>query len=367
MKVGIMSMQRIVNYGSYLQAYALKSYVKNMGHQVEFVDYFVEKPLTQFVSATKNSGIKRLLKMLSPSYRRYRREQIRMNQSFKKFYDCFVEDFLPTLGIRSERNYCPQVDVLIIGSDEVFNCTQSGVEVGFSRQLFGKDHQAKRLISYAASFGSTTLDELVNLKISDDIAKLLKSFHSISVRDENSASITSALTAQSPLQHIDPVLLYEFPEINTISIDKSNYIIVYAYAGRISDTETRIITKFAQKNNKKILALGYFQPFCDEYILANPLEVLAYIKNADYVITDTFHGTVFSIKYQVPFCTIVRDSNKNKLTDLLKRFDLIDRTLFNVNDLDNILSTSLDSDAIKHKISKYQGDAKNYLNESFNF
>ena len=93
------------------------------------------------------------------------------------------------------------------------------------------------------------------------------------------------------------------------------------------------IRRFAEQKNKKILSLGFYQPFCDEYILASPLEVLAYIKHADYIVTDTFHGTVFSIKYQKKFGTIIRDSNRQKLGDLMHRFDVANRQ---ITDLENI-------------------------------
>lgn len=99
-----------------------------------------------------------------------------------------------------------------------------------------------------------------------------------------------------------------------------DYVIVYAYSGRITDEETAAIQEFAHKRGKKTLFIGVRQAFTDEYICVDPFTMLAYFINADYVITDTFHGTVFSIKYQIPFTTIIRESNKEKLSDLLLSF-----------------------------------------------
>ena len=66
---------------------------------------------------------------------------------------------MPLLGITDEMNYNPTLDCLVIGSDEVFNCIQKNSNVGYSTELFGKDNRADRLITYAASFGNTTLEK----------------------------------------------------------------------------------------------------------------------------------------------------------------------------------------------------------------
>lgn len=83
-----------------------------------------------------------------------------MNCTFQEFSKAYNEHFLPKLNVKMEYNICPKLDALVIGSDEVFNCTQPGNKVGFSRQLFGKNNNAGKVVSYAASFGSTTYEKL---------------------------------------------------------------------------------------------------------------------------------------------------------------------------------------------------------------
>ena len=234
MIVGIMSMQRVRNYGSFLQAFGLKKIIESMGHTVKFVDYKAEVPLTGNDVGEKNENIiLRIMRMLSPNYRAYRKKQIKLNSTFTNFCNTYDREFLPELGVGKEYVYTPKVDVLIIGSDEVFNCTQKGKQVGYSLQLFGKDNQANSLISYAASFGNTTLEKLNKYNVTAEIAYALKQFNDISVRDQNSADIIEKLCGFKPKRHIDPVLLYDFPEVDNIHICLKDYIVVYAYADRI--------------------------------------------------------------------------------------------------------------------------------------
>lgn len=369
MEVGIMSMQRVENYGSFLQAYGLKKEIEKLGHTVQFVDYQVEPSVVlseeEQKSGTANSKILKAFHMLSPAYRAWRKKQIKMNSTFQEFSKAYNEQFLPKLNvIKKEYNICPKLDVLVIGSDEVFNCTQPGSKVGFSRQLFGKNNNAKKVISYAASFGSTTYEKLEQYHIAEEVGELLSQFYSISVRDENSRKIVETLCDFFPASHIDPVLLYDFSEVDSISIPMDNYIVVYAYADRIKGKEAEAIREFAKRENKKILSLGFYQPFCDEYVLASPLEVLAYIKYADYVITDTFHGTVFSIKYQKKFGTIIRDSNRQKLGDLMERFDVTKRQICELEGLRQIMVSELDKEKVKNILFTNQKAGRAYLKEN---
>lgn len=299
--------------------------------------------------------------MLSPSYRRWREEQICANQSFSDFEQKFVQQYLPQLGVTAIRNECPQLDVLVVGSDEVFNCTQAGDVVGYSRQLFGAEHQAKKLISYAASFGATTLEKLNMYGIQNEIRDYLERFEALSLRDKNSLEIVEALCGIKAQYHIDPVLLYDFPEVDEIQIQLKDYIVVYAYAGRIKDEEAMEIRRFARRKGKMLISLGFWQTFCDDFVLASPLETLAYIRDADYVITDTFHGSVFSIKYQKKFGTIIRESNSQKLSDLLSQFGMQSHQILDISEMAWVLEQRIEQEKIRECIENKQEAAKRYL------
>lgn len=366
MKVGIMSMQRIINYGSFLQAYGLKKTIESLGHTVEFVDYEINPPIAVDETYEKSNKffdkILRGIKIIfSAKYRKRRNDDIRQNLAFSEYYKKFSNEWLPVLGVTNIKNITPVLDVLVIGSDEVFNCTQSGEAVGYSLQLFGKDNKANRIITYAASFGNTNIEKLYKYGIEKEIGNLLSKFDAISIRDENSHKIVEQISSIKPIDNVDPVIISDYAKEVPDFINMKDYIVVYAYSGRINEYEAKKIQEFAHKHGKKTLSIGVMQSFTDEYINADPFTMLAYIKNADYVVTDTFHGTVFSIKFQIPFATIIRDSNREKLSDLLKKFNLTDRQVDNINDLDNVLLHNLDKEKIINQISRYKKESINYL------
>lgn len=112
MKVGIMSMQRVENYGSFLQSFGLKKTIENMGHNVVFVDYTIEKPI---VAYEKPSFLYRLMREIY---------HLILEKVFKKenMLRLYRKKYLPLLGASKKKNIRDNVDVLVIGSDEVFNC-----------------------------------------------------------------------------------------------------------------------------------------------------------------------------------------------------------------------------------------------------
>ena len=189
-------------------------------------------------------------------------------------------------------------------------------------------------------------------KIDNEIKDLLQGFKNISVRDENSYNIVNELTQQKPIISLDPVLVYDFNVSNNTAVDINNYIILYAYTGRISRTEEKIIKRFAKKNNKKIVSIGFYQRIADKNIIINPFDIFSYFRNADFVITDTFHGSIFAIKTHTNFCTLIRNGNKNKVYDMLRRLDKTDRIIEDLNSIDEMYRDKIDfknTDAIIKK------------------
>ncbi|WP_294407005.1 polysaccharide pyruvyl transferase family protein [uncultured Clostridium sp.] len=374
-KIGIMSMQRVYNYGSFLQGYGLKSLIEELGCEVEFVDYHVGKCLIN--DDNKHKGFKRLLSnsRVASKLVEYAEFKAPMKEKIKfiRYKKNYAKNNFPALGIKKEFNYNPKLDVLVIGSDEVFNCVQSNPNVGFSPELFGANNNAKKIMSYAGSFGNTTVEKLKRYNVDEEVGNLLSKFDSISVRDNNSGKIVEKLTGRKPNYNLDPVLAYDYMnkcKDKIKDIKDKDYIILYGYSGRFNSEECKKIKEYAKRNNKKIYCFGGVQEVCDKFIDCSPFEVLSYFKNADGVITDTFHGTIFSIITKRNFATVIRKShgsgygNEEKLTDLLRRTKLVNRIATNIEDISKLLSENIDYTETFNILEEERKNTKEYLKKN---
>ncbi len=371
MKIGIMSMQRILNYGSILQAYSLKRIVESLGYDVEFVDYSIEPNIYE-----RNSVYSKLRYIPKNFIRKYLNGNIFM----EKIKKCLQEDyehrrdfisFYPKMGLDYKYKVKSKVDILIIGSDEVFNCLQKGNTVGYSLELFGKNNKAQRIITYAASFGSTTIEGLEKYNVIDEIKTCLMKIDDFSLRDENSVKIVKSLTSRNVKVHLDPVLIGDIEKEKWNECNIDNYILLYGYYKRFTEEECEQIMKFAHQRHLKVIALGEKQNRYDEYISCRPDELIGFFKNAEYIITDTFHGTIFSIITHKRFLTIPRKSidgtggNEEKINSLLKVFGLKKRICYNCSNIEEIIDSQIDYIMID-LIRKHEKEKTiNYLKSNF--
>ena len=363
MKVGILSMQRVCNYGSLLQAYALKKTIENLGNECSFLD--IKKGIDLDCHATaKNANPKRSKKLIADKL---------STQGFKAFVSffhrrlynkIFKNRFFKILGLPKEMQPHGKFDLVVIGSDEVFNFAQK-TSWGFSKQLFGEDINANKIISYAASFGWTTMKDVVDNQLEDELSDALKNMSAISVRDKNSETIIKSLSDKQVVLSLDPTLIYDFEKEMTNNFHIDNYMILYSYTGRTdSEEEIKAIQAFAKEHNKKIISLGFYHHWCDKNIIADPFKVLSYFKNADYIVTDTFHGTIFSIKFNKRFCTIIRDSNSEKLSFLLSQFNLLDRTASKAEEISDILKTPINYSEAEQLLDQEARNSLKYIKDS---
>lgn len=356
MKVAILSMQQVKNYGSFLQAYSLKHNIELLGHTCDFINIVPGEQLGAY-KISKFHKIKLLIQRLVGI------DFIKRLKTIKRFQMRFSREFLPELGVKPGENK-KHYDVVVVGSDEVFNCAQV-TWFGFSRQLFGAGLNADKVISYAGSFGATTIEKLRELGIKDVVANLLSKMDKISIRDANSFDMVKVLTGIPPEKHSDPVLIYNYDHLLPSTVPLKDYMIVYTYPGRIKDkAEIAAIKFFAKSKGLKLISIGHYFSWCDDVVVPHPFEVLAYFKNASYIVTDTFHGSVFSIKYNRSFATIVRGMNNNKLTHLLEQFNLVSRIVRDLDDLPQILETPIDYVSVNEKIENETARSIEYLKEN---
>lgn len=351
MKIGILSMQKVMNYGSFLQGFALKKTIEELGHECEFVDIEYGKIFPE-LKRTPSFLVKKIFE------RYFKWDVITRLHYTREFQKRFNLEFFGLLGVN--KHTIKHFDTVVIGSDEVFNFSQR-VPWGYTPQLYGKVSNADKVISYAGSFGHTTLKNIEYYGVKDEIKSSLCSMAAISVRDDNSYEIVKKLTGISPFVHVDPVLMFDYlPYVKVPNL--KDYIVVYSYPNRIKNKkEISAIKSFARKHNKKLISIGFYFPWCDETVIPTPFEVLGYIKQADYIVTDTFHGSVMSLKFNRPFVALVRNTNKQKMTSLLSQFALGNRILEDVKLLEKTMMKKIDYSAVNSQLEFERERSLDYL------
>lgn len=369
-KVCILSMQRVENMGSLLQAYALKKTLENMGCEVEFLDIQPNAAddklrngrYLDFSAGQGLSGLRKLQRKLKKIDKYIiNRIKVKFNsRTQKRYFDEFRQNVLHI--DKTSAHY----DICVIGSDEVFGC-MSKVEWGFTTQLFGNVKEAERVITYAASCGPTRFQDLPE-KVVFRIQEAFERISSFSVRDKNTFEFVKKLTGKRAQEHLDPVLIYDFSsEVEQADMPKipKRYCIIYSYPNRFNDQkEAEAIKEFCDKHKLIPVTLGGRQYWANRYITCSPFQCLKLFEKADFIITDTFHGTIFSAKYAKKFAVLVRESNYNKLSDLIVRLGIEEHWMRDIGELEEKYAVSKNTEHIQEVIDAGKEASIAYLQKN---
>lgn len=344
LRVGILTFHYGINHGSYLQSYALFKTLENLGHNVEIINYgnFMRR-LREYKVFLITKNIKTLI------------NNMRKIRKFKKSHKKFkLGKPLFTHKEVQRKHY----DAIVIGSDEVWNFNNPLFNFNYDPIYFGHNLSVNKIIAYAPSFGNVS----VKSKVPQGVIEGLKRFNAVSVRDENSQRIIEKILGYKPDIVLDPTFLYNF-DGEEIEPPYKNYILVYATGLKQKYIEK--LKEFGRKQNKKIISIGYKNNWCSiNVITLDPFEWLGYFKNADYVITNTFHGSIYSVIYKKQFISIPHRSKKNKIMSFAKLLSL--KNIFIDGDLSLLLNKRVEYDKVIEKIDFLQKKSIKYLMENLN-
>jgi hypothetical protein len=319
MTIGIVTLYNYFNFGAFLQALAMQNAVEALGGQPQFVN--LRTP--QFL------------------YRRWRMIAYRTFATCdpkKMFFNTqrlgAYEEAFAMLKV-APRPYATDpmsYEAVVIGSDEVWNVKNPAFHC--APQFFGNDIEADRIVSYAPSCGQATYKDLAEYP---GAREGLSKMFAVSGRDQNTVDTVARLTGRTPAKVLDPTFIsdlrsYEQP------VDERGYILVYTY--RFKKDEVEKTREFARRCGKKLLSAGFYQDWCDRSLLVSPMQFLSLIKNADHVITNTFHGTVFSILYGKSLAVFA--ANKQKVLDLLAELRLLRHNASAVQALHSVVDQEID-------------------------
>ena len=360
MKVYILSMQQVNNYGSVLQAYSLKKMIEGLGGKVEFLAIKHGKNEKLNLQCAKNDIDKK-----NDSWMKIQLNRIKGKIHGRKLRQMFSE-FRNSTGLNSVGGD-EKVDVCVIGSDEVFNCMQKS-KWGFSSQLFGNVESAQKVITYAASCGSTKVDQLSD-ELREAIKNAMSNLSDISVRDKNTADFVKAVSGKQIVYNLDPVAVGDFDEeIRNAKVESKlpdKYCIVYSYAERFDNPEEiRAISEYCKEHALKIVAPFGRQKWIPSYETLAPFELLKAFQNAECIVTDTFHGTLFGAKFGNRMAVLIRESNQNKLEDLIQRLQIQNHVIKDVSQLSTVLNMDLDKKIIYEILSQERVRSLKYLKEN---
>ena len=361
-------MQKVQNFGSLLQSYSLKKLLESLGAEVHFIDIerneeddkVVGNIRLEFVNEMeKTGGLLQKVKKID----RYAINRIKIREIANR-QDAIFEDFRKyQLKIKECDNEL-LYDLCIIGSDEVFNCMTPS-SWGFTSQLFGNVRQAEEVITYAASCGATKYTQL-NLEMVGIIKNAFEKVSGFSARDMNTKEFIEQLTSNPVENHLDPVWVGDFQdelERTSITVElPKRYCIIYSYYNRIHDKkEIKDILRFCKEKELEPIALGAPQMWLKNYVAVSPFEMLKIFQNADFIITDTFHGTIFSEKFNGHFAVLSRDSNKNKLSDLVKKINAENHVITDFSKLDEAYKVYRERTNVQKLVKKQREISMEYL------
>jgi len=367
--VGIITMHRVPNCGSALQAYALQYVIERMGLQVELIDYIYPNAYHKQVAAKRNKTVRgnMVIRFISKLY-----SQVNgcfIISLFQPFYKKFYK--------LSERKYTsqeeifanpPKYDYYVSGSDQIWNPMYVGQDTSFMLSFV---REGKR-IAYSSSIAKKEIPTEYCKPYTD----CLKKFDAIAVREELSCKLVRKLTGKDVRFVLDPSLLLPAKQwenvIRTADVNvDGRYILVYilGYSFDVYDYAAKVINHLQRNTGMKITVLIYSRANrkkLNEYKAVNkvtPANFLSLIKNAGIVVTDSFHATAMSLNFGRPLYSLIKNkiSSDNRVFSLLQSLGAEDRAISRDESLDKLPPLEMDYSQINIRLTTKRTESINYL------
>lgn len=357
LKIGIITFHCSYNYGSALQTFALKTLLEKNGYKINIINFIYKKDFehyrlfrTKLYYKNPKAFIKDVLfynknKVRKNNFELFAKKYFNLTQ--KKYYN--YEDM---------RELNDKFDIFICGSDQIWNldCTQ-GVEPAYFLNFVNKD---KLKIAYAPSLAHVKFAK----NYDENLKKAIKDLDYISVREESTLPLIQPLTEKKVNVVLDPTLLLDRKDYELIinqEKQKDEYIFVYMleysaelvkYCNKFSNEkklEVIYITnnKLSGIKGKNVFGIG-------------PNKFLKYIKEAKYIITNSFHATVFSIIFSKKFVTFTTKCSSSRMIDLLDKLGISER-IYNSN---FNISKDINYDMVQENLINMRQNSLEYLNKA---
>lgn len=323
-KVELVTLHRVFNYGSVLQTYATQKLIESVGASCEIADYITEQRTKRRLKhQCKVSGIKSLIYYLLRC--------ISIDVKWHTFNKFIKKNITITsrryVSVDDLRKYPPVADIYMTGSDQVWNSKYNeGIDYGFFLDFGSK---ATKRIAFAASIGQEKIEE----QEKSEITRLLSDYSAIAVREKSAVKLIAELTGKEPYLVLDPTLQIdasEWAKLESKPLMKDKYVLLMLlynedngatdYARAVADSLGVKLVKISWelKRDSRVDRL---------FTHRSPEDFLSLMHNAEYIVTNSFHGTAFCLNYNKQFSVIKRNEMQTRIDSILQLTGLTTRLI----------------------------------------
>lgn len=354
----IITLRGYHNYGNLLQNYAVQQVLKQYFRSVTTYNYLnkevkkqskFKKMIKAPISFVKNpiDFYKKLKYYIN--LKQYNKLIIEREKQFKDFFVSKIK-YIDTFDYNNNI-----FDYYVVGSDQVWN-----YEYGANPLFFLNPFDELKRVSYAASFGA----DFIPNHLIDYYVKHLNGIPQISVREQSGAKIIKDLTGKDSPVLIDPTMMItkdDWQQVAKVCKNKPNVKYLFAYF--LGEKVNKFRKESYQYANKTNLKTVEFNNKHSMYYTNGPAEFIDYIKDAQIVFTNSFHGAVFSIIFKKPFVLFSRDGMNSRIETLLTTFKLKDRMWDKVKQNQSYLTC--DYSQIDDILNEERNKAYKFLSKAF--
>lgn len=379
MKIAILTLPFNINYGGVIQCYALQTVLQRMGHEVIVLNRKFNNPRLREVMLRLGSIVKCFV-------RRYflGNESIRLSNPFLHSYyikypimdNRAIRDFVHSnfkitsskASSRALRSYVlrHQPDCIVVGSDQVWRECYCPCIIDYFLGFLPSGCKVRK-IAYAASFG--VQDSPISARWLDECIRLAERFDALSVREDSGVTLMQEVFGLQAKHVLDPTMLLEREDYRLLVSKEDKAAAstgVLAYILDKTPGKKQIMDDVAGKLQ---LPCRSFIPDAEKVcVLPSVGQWLAAFDRAGFVITDSFHGCVFSILFRKNFIVILnKDRGADRFHSLLKQFGLQNRLISGYGDLEKRageLFKPIDYAAVEEKLSRLKADSLRFLREA---
>lgn len=365
-KTAVITLKDSPNYGGILQAYALQKVIKKLGYECVLIDYMNDEFRHKFSFFGKPQG-------MSTTYWIFKKLQYPLMKVMMKRMMPFYNHMEITRQIKKPEELAvlnKEFDIFITGSDQVWACDLNYYDDSYFLSFVADDH---RKISYAASFGRTA--DMLKPEESGFIASKLKHINAISVREESGIDIVKELSDREAAAVLDPTFLLDRKEWEKIANHNhkgrgKKYILCYLMQSKKNDREA---LNFAKKMSKKTgfpiikICRGLTSILWGEtFYIPTVEEWIGLFLDAEYIITNSFHGMAFSVNFNKNFLSFIEGDPKSgrnsRVYDRCKDFGLLERVHI-VGSKEKISMKKIDYKSVNRIKEVYKSSSIKWLKE----